>query len=53
MKVYQSPKIIRIELDNTISLCMMSHPDHPPHPEHPPHPHKNAFESPFADKPFN
>jgi hypothetical protein len=53
-KKYSKPEITRIELDNRISLYMMSHPEHPPHPPHPPHPHKdkNAFDSPF-ESPFN
>lgn len=52
-KKYVKPKITRIEIDNTISLVMMSwhpgdgKPPHPPgKPPHPPHPH-GAFESPF------
>ena len=53
-KTYQKPEIIRVELDNTISLVMMSHPHHPPHPPHPPKPPKphGAFDSPF-ETPFN
>jgi hypothetical protein len=50
-KKYQKPKVTRIELDNTISLVMMSKPSHPPHPPHPPKP-KGSFDSPF-DSPFN
>lgn len=59
MKKYIKPEITRIELDNTISLVMMTwnpgdgKPPYPPgKPPHPPHPH-GAFESPFSDKPFN
>jgi hypothetical protein len=54
-KKYIKPKVIKIRLDNTISLVMMTwHPGDgkPPHPPHPPHPH-GTFESPFGDKPFN
>jgi hypothetical protein len=53
-KKYIKPEITRIELDNTITLVMMTHPPHPPHPPKPPHPHKpkGAFDSPF-DSPFN
>jgi len=50
---YIKPEITRIELDNTISLVMMTHPVHPPHPPHPPKPPKHgAFDNPF-DSPFN
>jgi hypothetical protein len=42
---------MRIEIDSSISLVMMSHPVHPPHPPHPPKPPKGAFDSPF-DSPF-
>jgi len=49
---YQKPEISRIELDNSISLVMMSwkpgdgKPPYPPgKPPHPPHPH--GFDSPF------
>jgi len=61
-KFYIKPEITRIELDNSISLVMMSwHPGNgkppyppgkPPHPPHPPHPHGGAFDSPFQS-PFN
>ncbi len=55
-KIYIKPKITGIELDNSISLAMMSWQPgdgKPPYPPgKPPHPHQ-AFESPFADKPFN
>jgi hypothetical protein len=53
-KKYVKPEIIRIEIDNTISLVMMSHHhghDKPPKPPKPPKP-KGAFDSPF-DTPFN
>lgn len=57
MKQYVKPEIIRIELDNTISLVMMSWkpgdgkpPEPPGKPPHPPHPH--GFDSPFQS-PFN
>ncbi len=53
---YVRPEVIRIELDNSISLVMMtSAPPHPPgrgrgsgdsQPDSP-------FASPFSDKPFN
>ena len=50
-KKYIKPEIIRIEIDSSISLVMMSHPVHPPHPPKPPKP-KGAFDSPFGDN-FN
>ena len=50
-RIYIKPEITRIELDNSISLVMMSKPRHPPHPPHPPKP-KGAFDSPF-ESPFN
>lgn len=52
---YVRPEVIRIELDNSISLVMMTTaPPHPPgrgrtgnsQPDSP-------FSSPFSDKPFN
>jgi len=51
-KKYIKPEITKIEIDNTISLVMMSHPPHPPHPPKPPKP-KGAFDSPFGDNTFN
>jgi len=52
-KEYKSPVITKIELDNTISIVMMT--DTPPNP--PPRGSANKsnspFSSPFADKPFN
>jgi len=56
MKEYQSPKITRIVLDNTISLAMMSWQPgdgKPPEPPgKPPKKPKGAFDSPFQS-PFN
>ena len=51
---YIKPVMTRIVIDNTISLVMMSRPDHPPHPEHPPKQPKpkGAFDSPFGDSNF-
>ena len=54
-KKYIKPTVTRIEIDNTISLVMMSHHhghDKPPKPPKPPKP-KGAFESPFGDNTFN
>jgi hypothetical protein len=57
-KKYIKPEVIRIEIDNTISLVMMSHGngnghghghDKPPKPPKP----KGAFDSPFGDSNFN
>ncbi|MRR22289.1 hypothetical protein EG830_04840 [bacterium] len=53
---YVRPEVIRIELDNSISLVMMT--AAPPHP--PPRGRRSGnsqpdspFSSPFSDKPFN
>lgn len=53
LKEYKCPVITKIELDNTISIVMMT--DTPPNP-----PPRGAaskgdspFASPFSDKPFN
>jgi len=52
---YVRPEVIRIELDNSISLVMMT--AAPPHP--PPRGRSGTsqpdspFSSPFSDKPFN
>ena len=52
-KKYERPQVIRIKLDNTISLVMMT--DMPPNP--PPRGGGSKgtdtpFKSPFGDKPF-
>ena len=55
MKNYIKPEITRIELDNTISLVMMSWQPgdgKPPEPPGKPPKPKGAFDSPF-DSPFN
>ncbi|MFO7851303.1 MAG: hypothetical protein ACQERS_14725 [Bacteroidota bacterium] len=53
-KEYIRPKLKRIDLDNSISIIMMTPPDNPGKP---PWASKNnnedPFESPFEDKPFN
>jgi hypothetical protein len=53
-KTYSKPEVSRIELDNLISLVMMT--DIPPNPD----PrggtkkgNETPFESPFGDKPFS
>jgi hypothetical protein len=52
-KNYISPTVTKIQLDNTISLNMLSFPDEPPPP---PGMGKKGnddpFESPFGDSPF-
>ena len=57
MKKYEKPELTRIQLDNSISLVMMtwnpgdgkppSPPGKPPHPPHPDKPFSSPFESPF------
>ena len=58
-KLYIKPIVTRIDLDNTISLVMMSwqpgdgKPPNPPgKPPHPDHPRGGSFDSPFQS-PFN
>ena len=53
-KRYIKPEVNRIELDNTISLVMMSGPIDPPPPPGIGSNKKNdtPFASPFGDKPF-
>lgn len=57
MKKYVKPEIIRIELDNSISLVMMTwNPGDgkPPWaPGKPPHSPGKPFESPFKNSPFS
>ncbi len=50
---YVRPEVIRIELDNTISLVMMTTaPPHPPRRSGDSRP-DNPFASPFSNRPFN
>ena len=52
-KKYIKPEIKRIELDNSISLVMMTIPDNPdPRGGTKNDPKSDPFESPFGDKPF-
>jgi len=55
-KKYTKPEVIRILLDKTITLMMISHPK-PPKPRNPGSGKKGldepAFKSPFGDKPFS
>ena len=52
-KRYIKPEINRIELDNSISLVMMSAPiDQPPPPFGSNKKNSEPFESQFGDKPF-
>jgi len=52
-KKYIKPSIKKIELDNSISLVMMTIPDNPdPRSGSRNDPKSDPFESPFGDKPF-
>jgi len=51
---YVRPAVIRIELDNSISLVMMtSAPPHPPRRNSSKSDPSSPFSSPFSDKPFS
>lgn len=54
-KVYISPSVSRIELDNSISLVMMTvmPPNPPPRSVGDGKGGNSPFNSPFSDKPFN
>jgi hypothetical protein len=54
-KKYVSPEVNIIQLDNSISLVMMSGPIDPPPPPFGSNKkgNKDPFASPFGDKPFN
>ncbi len=53
-KRYEKPAVERIELDNSISLVMMTTaPPPPPRPRGADGSKSDPFESPFSDKPFN
>ena len=52
-KRYIKPEISRIELDNSISLVMMTTPPHDPPPRGgTKNGNDTPFQSPFGDKPF-
>ena len=58
-KQYTRPEVIKVSLDNSVTLMMVSHPK-PPRPRGPGGKGKNdptyenpAFKSPFGDKPFS
>ena len=51
-KIYITPILEKISLDNIISLQMASQPNNPP-PRAGDSKGKEPFESPFGDKPFN
>ncbi len=52
-KKYTKPEICRLDLDNTISLVMMSGPGDPPPLGSSKKPQNNQpFQSPFGNKPF-
>jgi len=52
---YVKPSVIRIELDNSISLVMMTSapPNPPPRRRHGGSDPSSPFSSPFSDKPFS
>jgi hypothetical protein len=52
-KKYIKPHIIRLNLDNSISLVMMSGPKDPPPLDFTKGGSRDPFQSPFADKPFS
>lgn len=54
-KQYIAPRVTRVEIDNTISLVMMTvmPPNPPPRPRDGGNKDKSPFSSPFQDKPFN
>jgi len=53
-KPYTEPSIIRVALDNTISLIMMTTaPPPPPKPRGSGGTKDDPFQSPFSDKPFS
>ena len=49
---YKKPVITKIELDNSISLVMMTVPNPDPRGDSKSNPNSDPFESPFSDKPF-
>jgi len=58
-KQYTRPEVIKVSLDNSVTLMMKSHPK-PPKPRRPggkgfedPAYENPAFKSPFGDKPFS
>jgi hypothetical protein len=51
-KQYIKPEIIRIDLDNTISLVMMTTPTNPPPRGGGKGGTPEPFQSPFGNKPF-
>jgi hypothetical protein len=53
-KIYIIPEVTRLELDNTISLVMMSGPKDPPPLDYTKGgQQKDPFQSPFSNKPFS
>jgi len=52
-KLYTKPEILKICLDNTISLQMQSVPPHDPPPRTDGSKGSEPFASPFGDKSFN
>jgi hypothetical protein len=52
-RVYTKPVVLKIRLDNSISLVMMSAPPNPPNPRGGGSKGSDEpFKSPFSDKPF-
>ena len=51
-KQYIKPEIMRISLDNSISLVMMTTPPPNPDPRGSKGGSSDPFQSPFGDKPF-
>jgi len=51
-KTYTKPDIIKVSLDNTISLQMQSAPGNPPPRSGGSKGTSEPFQSPFGDKPF-
>jgi hypothetical protein len=52
-KNYTKPEVFRINLDNSISLIMMSVPNPPPRTGGSKGADEEPFKSPFGDKPFS
>lgn len=52
-KQYKKPEVVRIYLDNSISLQMQSQPGNPPPRDEGGSKGADPFASPFTDKPFS
>jgi hypothetical protein len=51
-RTYIKPEVLKLKLDNTISLVMMSAPSDPPPFGGSTKKNDKPFQSPFGDKPF-